>query len=232
MRFANLDTLKYSLEFIKYLIRRYKMKKTIIKSIIIFTLFTTIFTTTGNVFAAERQTETTNFELVKALEPYVEPINEKFVVKKIPVNLYRKYGVENIKAVLANVNMVNGLLASEELSITENGTLYQTDNDQFSIQGPGRNGISFHWWGYQVLLSASTLKTIINFSNKYSYENLVSVAGGVLTKLLGCSGGVGLAVAASIALSITVVKHVSDNGLHGIAFNRPWITGIIIPWRQ
>lgn len=208
------------------------MKKMIIKSIIIFTLFTTIFTTTGNVFAAERQTETTNFELVKALEPYVATNNKKFVIKKIPANLYRKYGTKNIEAILANVNMVNGLLSSGELDITENGTLYQIDNDQFIIQGPGRNGIAFYWWGVKVSLSANTMKTIINYSNRYSYEGLVSAAGGLLAAVLGCSAPVSAAIAVGIALSITVVKHVSDNGLHGISFNRLWTTGIIVPWRQ
>lgn len=208
------------------------MKRMIFKSIIIFTLFTIMFTTTGNVFAAESQTETTKFELVKALEPYVEINNKKFIIKKIPANLYRKYGVNNIEAILTNVNMVNGLLSSGELDITENGTLYQMDNDQFIIQGPGRNGIAFYWWGVQVSLSSNTMKTIINYSNRYSYEGLVSATGGLLAAVLGCSAPVSAAIAVGIALSITVVKQVSDNGKHGISFNRLWATGIIVPWRQ
>lgn len=91
----------------------------------------------------------------------------------------------------------------------------------------GVNGLAIRWWGYQVLLSGTTLKKIF----QYSFDGIVAGAGGVIAAALGCTAVVAAAIGLAIAVSMTVIKLIHDD-YHGVSFNKPWVTNLVVPWRQ
>jgi|GEM_PF-5956730 hypothetical protein len=91
----------------------------------------------------------------------------------------------------------------------------------------GTDGLSICWWGYQVRLSGTTLKKIF----QYSIDGIIGGAGGVIAAALGCTAIVAAAIGLSIAVSITVIKIIHDD-YHGVSFNKPWLTNLVVPWRQ
>jgi hypothetical protein len=208
------------------------MIKKFSKMISVLTIVAIMSISTANVFADENvHSQEQRLEIEKAihlLSPYVSAENNQFELDKIPTQIYNEVGKVNIEAIKGNMKMINGLLEKGELEMTKNGTVYLADDDQFTIQGKGKNDIDFHWWGIEVDLSAGVLKNIF----KYSVDGVGSALISYLAGVLGCSGPVSLAIGLAVAVSITAIKVISDDAKHGISFNLIWGSQIIIPWRQ
>lgn len=66
------------------------------------------------------------------------------------------------------IDSINELIEQGELKATENGTLYETSDDELVVQGGNVDKMVYHWWGYTRYANNKNTKKLINRFNTAS----------------------------------------------------------------
>ena len=105
-------------------------------------------------------------QLVEALDDDVEVIDGQFILD-LSQNEIEKIGQDNYDSILEGIEYVNELLQTEAYDVTENGTIYETD-DELTIQGGNVDKVVYKWWGIKRYASKKNAKKIASKFNTIS----------------------------------------------------------------
>ena len=175
-------------------------------------------------------------QLVEALDDDVEVIDGQFILD-LSQNEIEKIGQDNYDSILEGIEYVNELLQTEAYDVTENGTIYETD-DELTIQGGNVDKVVYKWWGIKRYASkknakkiASKFNTISNSAWMFSGsaaataavnamvpEPFLSKGAASLATLVSALSGVGAGYFGLIATRID-----AKNGSRGVIINLTWV---------
>ena len=100
--------------------------------------------------ALEEERELTEEEFyyfVDLLEEYISYEEGEIIIEGNFESLNDILDDEIINQMVDGVEYLNELADEGELVITPNGTIYEYDDDKFTLQSGGRNRTTRHWWG-------------------------------------------------------------------------------------
>ncbi|MEH7453781.1 hypothetical protein [Gottfriedia acidiceleris] len=110
-------------------------------------------------FANENEVNQTS-EMINTLDNYINAEDNQFEISKIPNNVYFKFGKENIDSILNGVKELNTLAQDGEVIITDNETVYDTNDTSFDVQG-GVNKVVYKWYGRVRYFSTASAKEFV-----------------------------------------------------------------------
>lgn len=175
-------------------------------------------------------------ELIDELDDDVEVVNGQFVLE-ISQKEIDKIGQENYEAILAGMEQVNDLLQTEEYDVTDNGTVYEI-NEDLAIQGGNVDKVVVKWWGIKRYASKKSAKKIVSTFNTISNsawmvsggtasytaaaalapEGLISKGSAAVSALISGLSAVGAGYFGLIATRID-----AKNGSIGVIINFTWV---------
>ncbi|MGG0176447.1 hypothetical protein [Gottfriedia acidiceleris] len=110
-------------------------------------------------FANEHEVNQTS-EMISTLEKYISAEDNQFEISKISNNVYIEFGKEKIDSILNGVKELNTLAQNGELLITDNETVYETNDTSFDVQG-GVNKVVYKWYGRVRYFSTASAKEFV-----------------------------------------------------------------------
>lgn len=94
------------------------------------------------------------------------------------------FGTEAYQGMEEGVDYLNKLISSGDLTLTENGTIYETNDDELVVQGGNVNKDIWKWYGCRVLRNHSRSKKLAaNLSTLSNSCGMVSSGALLLEKL-------------------------------------------------
>ncbi|WP_302630167.1 hypothetical protein [uncultured Eubacterium sp.] len=122
-----------------------------------------------NVFAQELQMEEMSQEaFIEESNEFVEVSEEGLIELELPDDLLEQISEEEYAVYLEAIDSINELIEQGELKATENGTLYETSDDELVVQGGNVDKMVYHWWGYTRYANNKNTKKLINRFNTAS----------------------------------------------------------------
>lgn len=122
-----------------------------------------------NVFAQELQMEEKSQEaFIEESNEFVEVSEEGLIELELPDDLLEQISEEEYAVYLEAIDSINELIEQGELKATENGTLYETSDDELVVQGGNVDKMVYHWWGYTRYANNKNTKKLINRFNTAS----------------------------------------------------------------
>lgn len=188
------------------------------------TAFTSI---PANAFAANEEP----VEFIEEADDYVEVSEEGIIEFNIPDELADKISEEEYNAYLEGIANINQLIEDGELSITENGTIYESDNEELVVQGGNVDDFEWHWWGVRRYASHNSASDIAYKLNKAGSRAgyILTIAGvvalfvpeGLVKLVAGCiSIGAGFAWAYFCDVANDINYY---NGSRGVIIDVTWV---------
>ncbi|MEG8980468.1 hypothetical protein [Priestia megaterium] len=133
-------------------------------SMVAFALICSFLLTPAGAFAAENSqqdveenTQQSTEQMIETLDKYIYAEDNQIKTEQIPQSVYDKFGEENVKSILSGIKELNVEAKNDELVITDNKTIYETDDDGFTVQG-GVNKVVYKWYGRVRYFSTSAAK--------------------------------------------------------------------------
>ena len=165
-------------------------------------------------------TEDEFYYLIDVMEEYISYEEGEIVIDGNFESLTEYIGEDAVEDMIEGVEYLNELAEDDELIITENGTIFEYDNDEFTLQAR-RNRVTRHWWG--VRLYTCRANTIRAFRELRARGERVGFAG-ALTALLGFGlGGVAVAAGGFSLVLATAMENRNRGHTRGIRTSIPWI---------
>lgn len=154
----------------------------------------------SSVFADETLENDENVarEMVEVLDQYINAEDNQLEVSNIPDSIYEEFGEENIKAMLSGIEELNQEAEENQIVITDNGTIYDTDDTGFALQGGVSKSIK-KWYGWAEYMSTAK-------ANNFVYQ----------ISRVGISVGVAGAVAAFFSFGTTGILGAVSSGYLGM----------------
>ena len=161
-------------------------------------------------------------ELISILEEHISFEDGEIIVDEDISELSDIFGKYAIEYMVEGIEYLNELADEEELVITENGTIYETSDDEFFVQG-GVNRRTWHWWGTRTFMSTSVATSRANTWGRsaaaFTLLHSVANAVGFLPKTSVASG----LAAGYFALLSSSVHSRNSGHRRGIVLNMTWI---------
>lgn len=138
-------------------------------------------------------------ETIKIIDPYVT-VDEtddgtNIFTIDIPQNIEDKVDNTIIQAVEENIQYLNEKATDDEITITDNGTIYDTNDDSLSIQSGNVDSFKTYWWGYRRYSCRNCSANIQDGFNKISTGCWgVASAGGLLCLTPAATVGIGATI--------------------------------------
>ncbi|MDR7002448.1 hypothetical protein [Neobacillus niacini] len=146
---------------------RIKMFKKLSALVVTLVLVGNVSLFSTKAFAEENEVTQTQ-EMISTLDKYISADDNQFNVSNIPDNVYNEFGTENVNNLLDGVKDLNELAKDGEVIITDNETVYDTDDTSFDVQG-GVNKIVWRWYGRQSFMSTSRANSFAYDCRQVSY---------------------------------------------------------------
>lgn len=121
----------------------------IISATFIFTALST------SAFANEEMTQE---EFLAEVEDYIEVSETGLIELDLPESLESHFNKEEYETMMAGLDELNMLIEIGELEVTENGTIYEANDEELVVQGGNVNKVTWHWWGVYSLKTKSKSK--------------------------------------------------------------------------
>ncbi|CAM3255911.1 hypothetical protein [Sporolactobacillus spathodeae] len=161
------------------------------------------------------QTNSDSNEIINTLDKYVNADDGKFDIEHIPTNVINELGREEVNKMIEGIRNVNQLAKNGEVTITDNGTVYESNDDDIAIQGGNVNKVVWHWWGLERYASVSQANRIARNLNRAAI--LGGTASGLITLFgfwpVGVVGGLSSGYWAWAANDISYVNSLSNRGI-------------------
>lgn len=178
-----------------------KLRKSVCSGMIALIAMTTV-TPNLAVNAAEsdieiKQEVTSDQINIDLLEQYVTVTSDGLLELDAPQSLIEYVGEEYYASLLDGIDNVNDMAEQGEVEITDNGSIYETDDDELVIQGGGIDKVKTYWWGERRWACTRCANKIANDLNKVSTGAWgVSAISGILGGPVGIGAGIGSAIGA------------------------------------
>lgn len=157
----------------------------IISATFIFTALST------SAFANEEMTQE---EFLAEVEDYIEVSEMGLIELDLPESLESHFSKEEYETMMAGLDELNMLIESGELEVTENGTIYESNDEELVVQGGNVNKVTWHWWGVRRYASKSkAAKLARDFS-------AIAIGCGAISTVSGFFGPAGIAVSITTAI--------------------------------
>lgn len=178
-------------------------------------------------------------ELITYLDSFVtvkENENDVNVFKlEIPDNAKSSIDVELLNALTENIAMVNEKAISEDVFITDNGTVYD-NTDEYVLQGGNIDKSRDYWWGFRVWACRDCALDLIDDYNKASQAAAAgATAGGLITLTPAWFVGAGITVGAGYSAvkfswcAIDIGATLRDNPDSGVIVDQTLFTYSVKP---
>ena len=145
--------------------------------------------------AIEEERELTEEEFdafIAMMEEYISFEDGEIIIEDGLEGLSNVLGDEVVEVMTGGIEYLNELADEDELIITENGTIFEADDDDFILQSGGRNRITWHWWGGRAYTCTSNTNR-----NARTFQGIGNTAAGVAA-VSGFFGGGFVAVLSSL----------------------------------
>ncbi|SDX99474.1 hypothetical protein SAMN05421736_10199 [Evansella caseinilytica] len=103
--------------------------------------------------------------MINTLEQFVSAEDNQLIVEEIPKSVYNALGHDFVDEILEGIEELNELALDGEIIITENETIYETDDTSFNVQG-GVNKVVYKWYGRVRYFSTSSANTFAGVAKK------------------------------------------------------------------
>ena len=107
-------------------------------------------------------------DIISLVEQYVDVTEDGFIKLELTDSLIQDIGKENYESFLSGIETINSLISIGELSVTDNGTIYELNDDELIVQGGNVDKVTYHWWGIRRYASNSSTKEIIDYFSTVS----------------------------------------------------------------
>ncbi|EAE8110559.1 hypothetical protein GPZ05_14870 [Listeria monocytogenes] len=165
-----------------------RQKKIVIVMLVLILSFSACFIPKASAeVVANNSSDLNGADLVSTLDRYVYAEDNSLKVKTIPQSVYDKFGKDNVDAMIKGIDVLNDKADEHDVIITDNKSVYDTDDDGFVLQG-GVNKVVYKWYGRVRYFSTSA-------ANNFVYQCYKVAAG---------SAGVG-AIAAAFSAGTTAL---------------------------
>lgn len=116
-------------------------------------------------------------DFIEEADEFVDVSEDGFITLNIPSDVVEQLSEEQYEMYLEGINEINRLIDQGELEVTENGTIYETSDDDLVVQGGNVDKMVYHWWGYTRYANNRNTKNLINRFNTASNGDWI-VCGG------------------------------------------------------
>lgn len=181
-----------------------KMKETLCNGIVALLAITSISTnfTTTIAYADEAEIElkqevTSDEDMINLLDEYITVTEDGLFELNAPESIIDYVGEDYYASLLDGVDNVNDMALEGEVEITENGSVYETDDNDLVVQGGGVDKVKTYWWGERRWACTKCANKIANDLNKVSTGAWgISAIAGILGGPVGIGAGIGSAIGA------------------------------------
>lgn len=134
--------------------------------------------------SADKELSSDEFEeMILTLEKYISFEDNSIKVDRIPQKEKNRFGSDVIEGMEQGIQELNKSANKGDLVINDNGTIYESDDDNFYVQGGVTKSVKY-WWGVKRYMSTAA-------ANHYAYLcNQVRAGSAGLTALFAASGSV------------------------------------------
>ena len=167
-------------------------------------------------------TEDEFYAFIGLMEEYISFEEGKIIIEGEFETLSHMLGEESIEYMVEGIEYLNELADEEELVITENGTIYETSNDEFTLQSGGRNRTTWHWWGTRNYMNTSRANSA---ATRFRNASTVATATGAISAFFGFAPGRAVSTVLSHywrGLGDTIAAR-NANHSRGVRVNFTWV---------
>ena len=133
--------------------------------------------------------------IIDILEEYVTVNAEGTFIITPPQGIIDEVGSDKYNEIVKHIDSLNVLIEDGTLKTTDNGTIYEANNDDLVIQGGGVDSFEEYWWGYRRYASPAEANRIsAGFSKISTGAWGAASVGGLLTLTPAAAIGVGAAI--------------------------------------
>lgn len=194
-------------------------------------LYVTLSANLGLVAFATEDETLSQEEFINIADEYIEVSDEGVIEFDIPETISEKISEEDLITYKESIDNLNLLIEEGVLTITENGTIYETDNDELVVQGGNVDDVSIHWWGVRRYASHNTANKIAykagNFSAWSGYATFASALGVLLVPDGRVKAALSICTACA-AFPWAYFAHLQNNinyynGSRGVVIDVTWV---------
>lgn len=151
-----------------------------------------------NVFAEEAENKSeviSEQSKIDILDQYVTVTSDGLLMIDAPQSVIENVGEEYYDTLLNGVENINELADQGEVEITDNGSIYETNDDELVIQGGGVDKTKTYWWGTRRWACKNCANTIA-----YKLSKVSTGAWGVsaIAAIIGGPAGIGAAIGGTV----------------------------------
>lgn len=110
----------------------------------------------------------TEAELIDIGNQYVFVNDEGNIALNLPQTSVQEIGKENYQEIQDGISSINDLIESGMLETTENGTIYESNDDELVVQGGNVDKVTYHWWGVRRYANNTNTNALVNKFNTTS----------------------------------------------------------------
>lgn len=171
------------------------MKKRLLTLVLTLVVTSTTIMNSLSVYAQETNNDVwSQDEFIRTVDDYVEVNSEGLIDINLPKEFCEDLG--EYAEIVEGIEKLNKLIEQGELSVTENGTIYETSDEEIVVQGGNVDKVVWHWWGLTRYANSKNCDTIVWKFNKASAN-----AG----KICAASTGLAYFLPSTIAKSLSTI---------------------------
>jgi hypothetical protein len=172
-------------------------------------------------------------QAINNLEQYVSRMPDGTFFLDPPEEVISEIQPDIYKSIISGMEFINQEIEAGRLVSTENLTVYNPEDENFSLQG-GVNKVVFYWWGFKVYLNHTACKNLTSIFNGGAASSAIASGAAQLVKYISKLGPWAAIIAGILWLDATILNHFDDGNGVVMRFNYNPITKIVITgiWAQ
>lgn len=103
-----------------------------------------------NEVSSMKEIANTNSEMndfIQEADKYIIVNDEGLIELNLPDNIIEMIDADEYEMILQGIDNINNEVESGDVIVTDNGTVYDTSDDELVVQGGNVNKVVKHWWG-------------------------------------------------------------------------------------
>lgn len=136
---------------------------------------------------ADDDVSMTQEEFIEKADEFVKVTDDGLIELELPDDLIDELSPEEYEQMMAGITAINDAVESGDLSVTPNGTIYETDDDELVVQGGNVDKLTWNWWGIRRYANHNNAKYISDLCAETA-ETFSYVGAGSLFVGICCSG--------------------------------------------
>ncbi|MED3892983.1 hypothetical protein P4601_24265 [Peribacillus frigoritolerans] len=212
------------------------LKRKIYTFVILACLISSSFSFSPSVFAEENSqvvqseevaaSEQVGFsQVIDTLDTYVNADNNQFEVASIPESIKEEIGEENINLMLEGIENLNDQALDGEITITDNGTVFENSDDEYVVQGGNVNKTVKHWWGKELYMSKTRTKDYIHGLNQMKITAVATGSVAALAPVSWMYAGVAFGAGGYLELMSNSLSYYNGKTSRGTVLSLLWSPG-------